>query len=399
MSFVHLHSHTNYSLLDGAGKIDEMIKETKRLGMNSLAITDHGNMFGTLEFYTQAKKNGVKPIIGCEAYIAPRERTLHKPVEGEAHSYHLVLLAKNQTGYKNLIKLTSYSYLQGFYYRPRIDRELLKEYSEGLIVLSACMKGEIPYKLRRGRKEAAVDAVEYYLNLFGDDFYLEIQDHGIEEEHEVYPKIQSLAKEMGVPVIATNDVHYLKQNDSLAHDILLCLQTGKDRDDPNRMRYNTDQLYLKSPEEMYKLFKENPDVVERTQEIADKVDLEIDLDQRYLPEFPIPESVKNLTPNEYLEKLARAGLEEKYKSHNKDMDKRLEYELGIIDKMGFAGYFLIVQDFINAAREKDIPVGLGRGSAAGSLVAYSLGITDVDPLKYDLLFERFLNPERISLPD
>lgn len=399
MSFVHLHSHTNYSLLDGAGKIDEMIKETKRLGMNSLAITDHGNMFGTLEFYTQAKKNNVKPIIGCEAYIAPRERTLHKPVEGEAHSYHLVLLAKNQTGYKNLIKLTSYSYLQGFYYRPRIDRELLKEYSEGLIVLSACMKGEISYKLRRGRKEAAVDAVEYYLNLFGDDFYLEIQDHGIEEEHEVYPKIQSLAKEMGVPVIATNDVHYLKQNDSLAHDILLCLQTGKDRDDPNRMRYNTDQLYLKSPEEMYKLFKENPDVVERTQEIADKVDLEIDLDQRYLPEFPIPESVKNLTPNEYLEKLARAGLEEKYKSHNKDMDERLEYELGIIDKMGFAGYFLIVQDFIKAAREKDIPVGLGRGSAAGSLVAYSLGITDVDPLKYDLLFERFLNPERISLPD
>jgi len=399
MSFVHLHSHTNYSLLDGAGKINEMIKETKQLGMDSLAITDHGNMFGTLEFYTQAKKNGIKPIIGCEAYIAPRERTLHKPVDGEAHSYHLVLLAKNQTGYKNLLKLTSYSYLQGFYYRPRIDRELLKEYSEGLIVLSACMKGEISYKLRRGRKEAAVDAVEYYLSLFGDDFYLEIQDHGIEEEHQVYPKIQSLAKEMGVPVIATNDVHYLKQNDSLAHDILLCLQTGKDRDDPNRMRYNTDQLYLKSPEEMYKLFKDNPEVVERTQEIADKVDLEIDLDQRYLPEFPIPESDKKLSPNEYLEKLARAGLEEKYKSQTKELDKRLEYELGIIEKMGFAGYFLIVQDFINAAREKDIPVGLGRGSAAGSIVAYSLGITDVDPIKYDLLFERFLNPERISLPD
>jgi DNA polymerase-3 subunit alpha len=399
MSFVHLHSHTNFSLLDGAGKINEMIKETKRLGMNSLAITDHGNMFGSLDFYTQAKKNGVKPIIGCEAYIAPRERTLHKPVEGESHSYHLVLLAKNQTGYKNLIKLTSYSYLQGFYYRPRIDRELLTEFSEGLIVLSACMKGEVSYKLRRGQREAAIDAVEYYLNLFGDDFYLEIQDHGIEEEHEVYPKIQSLAKEMGVPVIATNDVHYLKQNDSLAHDILLCLQTGKDRDDPNRMRYNTDQLYLKSPEEMYKLFKENPDVVERTQEIADKVDLKIDLDQRYLPEFPIPESDKNLTPNEYLEKLTRSGLGEKYKSHTKELDERLDYELKIIEKMGFAGYFLIVQDFINAAREKDIPVGLGRGSAAGSLVAYSLGITDVDPIKYDLLFERFLNPERISLPD
>jgi len=399
MSFVHLHSHTSYSLLDGAGKIHEMIKETKRLGMDSLAITDHGNMFGSLEFYTQAKKYGIKPIIGCEAYIAPRERTLHKAVDGEAHSYHLVLLAKNQIGYKNLIKLTSYSYLQGFYYRPRIDRELLTKYSEGLIVLSACMKGEIPYKLRRGQKEAAIDALEYYLNLFGDDFYLEIQDHGIEEEHQVYPQVQNLAKEMGVPLIATNDVHYLKQKDSLAHDILLCLQTGKDRDDPNRMRYNTDQLYLKSPEEMYQLFKDNPDAVERTQEIADKVDLEIDLDKTYLPEFPIPESDKNLTSNEYLEKLTRSGLGEKYKTHTKELDERLEYELKIIKKMGFAGYFLIVQDFINAAREKDIPVGLGRGSAAGSLVAYSLGITDVDPIKYDLLFERFLNPERISLPD
>jgi len=399
MSFVHLHSHTNYSLLDGAGKIHEMIKETKRLGMNSLAITDHGNMFGTLEFYTQAKKNDIKPIIGCEAYIAPRERTLHKAVEGEAHSYHLVLLAKNQTGYKNLIKLTSYSYLQGFYYRPRIDRELLKEYSEGLIVLSACMKGEISYKLRQGRKEAAVDAVEYYQSLFGDDFYLEIQDHGIEEEHHVYPKVQSLAKEMGVPVVATNDVHYLNKDDSLAHDILLCLQTGKDRDDPNRMRYNTDQLYLKSPEEMYKLFKDNPEVVERTQEIADKIDLEIDLNQRLLPEFPLPESDKNSSPDEYLEKLSREGLKEKYQSQSKELDDRLNYELNIIEKMGFAGYFLIVQDFINAAREKDIPVGLGRGSAAGSLVAYSLGITDVDPIKYDLLFERFLNPERISMPD
>lgn len=399
MSFVHLHSHTNYSLLDGAGKINEMIKETKRLGMNSLAITDHGNMFGTLEFYTQAKKNNIKPIIGCEAYIAPRGRSYHKPVDGESHSYHLVLLAKNQTGYKNLIKLTSYAYLQGFYYRPRIDRELLSEYSEGLIVLSACLKGEISHKLRLGKKEAAIDAVEFYLNLFGDDFYLEIQDHGIEEEHFVYPKIQSLAKEMGVSVVATNDVHYLKQKDSLAHDILLCLQTGKDRDDPNRMRYNTDQLYLKSPEEMYRLFKSNPDVVERTQEISDKVDLVIDLGQRYLPEYPIPESAKDLTPTEYLEKLTRTGFEKRYTSRNKELDKRLVYELKIIEKMGFAGYFLIVQDFINVARDKGIPVGLGRGSVAGSLVAYSLGITDVDPIKYDLLFERFLNPERISMPD
>lgn len=399
MSFVHLHSHTNYSLLDGAGKISNMIKETKRLGMESLAITDHGNMFGTLEFYTQAKKNGIKPIIGCEAYIAPHERTLHKAIEGESHSYHLVLLAKNETGYKNLIKLTSYAYLQGFYYRPRIDRELLKEYSEGLIVLTACLKGEISYKLRRGRKQAAIDTAEYYLELFGDDFYFEIQDHGIEEEHEVYPKIYDLAKEMGVPVVATNDVHYIKQKDSHAHDILLCLQTGKDRDDPNRMRYNTDQLYLKSPEEMYTLFKDQPEAVERTLEVADKINLEIDLNQRYLPEFPLPNSHKDQTPDQYLEELAQNGLKKKFKNIDEGIQKRLGYELSIIDKMGFAGYFLIVQDFINTAREKEIPVGLGRGSAAGSLVAYSLGITDVDPIKYDLLFERFLNPERVSMPD
>ncbi len=399
MSFVHLHSHTNYSLLDGAGKIHEMVKEAKRQGMDSLAITDHGNMFGSLEFYTQAKKNGIKPIIGCEAYIAPRERTLHKPVEGESHSYHLVLLAKNETGYKNLIKLSSYSYLQGFYYRPRIDRELLKEYSEGLIVLTACMKGEVAYKLRRGLKQSAIEAAEYYLDLFGDDFYFEIQDHGIAEESAVYPKLYDLAREMGVPVVATNDVHYLHQKDSHAHDILLCLQTGKDRDDPNRMRYNTDQLYLKSPEEMYQLFKKYPQVVERTQEVADKVNLEIDFNQRYLPEFPIPASEGKIAPDGYLEKLARSGMNKKYPNLNKEVEKRLDYELGVIENMGFAGYFLIVQDFINNAREKNIPVGLGRGSAAGSLVAYSLGITDVDPIKYDLLFERFLNPERVSLPD
>ncbi len=399
MSFVHLHSHTNYSLLDGAGKIHEMVKEAKRQGMDSLAITDHGNMFGSLEFYTQAKKNGIKPIIGCEAYIAPRERTLHKPVEGESHSYHLVLLAKNETGYKNLIKLSSYAYLQGFYYRPRIDKELLKEYSEGLIVLTACMKGEIAYKLRRGRKQSAIEAAEYYLDLFGDDFYFEIQNHGIAEESEVYPKVYDLAREMGVPVVATNDVHYLHQKDSHAHDILLCLQTGKDRDDPNRMRYNTDQLYLKSPEEMVQLFKEYPHVVERTQEVADKVNLEIDFNQQYLPEFPIPASEGKVAADEYLEKLARSGLEKKYPNLNKEIEKRLGYELEVIKNMGFAGYFLIVQDFIDNARQKNIPVGLGRGSAAGSLVAYALGITDVDPIKYDLLFERFLNPERVSLPD
>ncbi len=399
MSFVHLHTHTHYSLLDGAAKIKALVKETKRLGMDSLAITDHGNMYGTLEFYTTARKNDLKPIIGCEAYIAPGDRRVHRAVEGESHSYHLVLLAKNETGFRNLIKLTSYSFLQGFYYRPRIDRELLKEYSEGLVVLSACMKGEIANKLRQGRKQAAVDAVEFYLETFGDDFYIEIQDHGIPEEHHTYPMVFNLAKEMGVPVVATNDVHYLQKKDSEAHDILLCLQTGKDRDDPNRMRYNTQELYLKSPEEMQKLFKDYPDVVERTLEIAEKIELKIDFSKRYLPEFPIPPSEGDATADEYLEKLARYGLQHKYSQIDKKIIDRFEYELKIINKMGFAGYFLIVQDFIKAARDREIPVGLGRGSVAGSLVAYALGITDVDPLRYDLLFERFLNPERISMPD
>ena len=399
MSFVHLHNHTHYSLLDGACKIHEMILEAKRLGMNSLAITDHGNMYGVLEFYTEALKHDIKPIIGCEVYLAPRERTLQKQIDGEPNSYHLVLLARNETGFKNLIKLTSYAYLQGFYYRPRIDKDLLKQYSEGLIVLSACMKGEIASKLRRGKSEAAVSAVEFYQSLFGDDFYLEIQDHGMPEEQAAYKLVSDLAREMGVSLIATNDVHYLHKKDNLAHDILLCLQTGKDRDDPNRMRYKTDELYLKSPEEMYQRFKGQSKVLERTLEIAEKINLKLDFNRRHLPAFPIPAGEGNISPDEYLEKIARRGLEKRYPTVISDHIQRLEYELGVIRKMGFAGYFLIVQDFISAAREKNIPVGLGRGSAAGSLVAYSLAITDIDPLKYDLLFERFLNPERISLPD
>jgi len=399
MSFVHLHSHTSYSLLDGAGKVSKMIAEAKRLGMDSLAITDHGNMYGVLDFYSQAVKQGIKPIIGMEAYVAPQSRKLHKAVEGESYAYHLVLLAKNETGFKNLIKLSSSSFLEGFYYRPRIDKEILKEYSEGLIALSACMKGEIPFNLRRDRKKKAIDTAEYLLELFGNDFYLEVQDHGIPEEHIVYPMVNDLAKEMGIPVVATNDVHYLHKKDNQAHDILLCLQTGKDRDDPNRMRYNTQELYLKSPEEMYAIFKDNPDVVERTQEVADKIDLKIDFDNMYLPEFPIPESEGKIDADEYLEKLARQGLEKKFDKINPEAEKRLEFELNVIKNMKYAGYFLIVQDFIDAAIKKDIPVGLGRGSAAGSLVAYTLGITDVDPLKYDLLFERFLNPDRVSMPD
>jgi len=399
MSFVHLHSHTSYSLLDGAGKVSKMITEAKRLGMDSLAITDHGNMYGVLDFYSQAVQQGIKPIIGMEAYVSPQSRKIQKAIEGESHSYHLVLLAKNETGFKNLIKLSSSAFLEGFYYRPRIDKEILKQYSEGLVALSACMKGEIPFNLRRDRKAKAIETAEYLLELFGDDFYLEVQDHGIPEEHVVYPMVYDLAKEMGIPVVATNDVHYLHKKDNQAHDILLCLQTGKDRDDPNRMRYNTQELYLKSPEEMYAIFKDKPEVVERTQEVADKIDLKIDFDNMYLPEFPIPESEGKISADEYLEKLARQGLEKKFDKINPEAEKRLEFELNVIKNMNYAGYFLIVQDFIDAAIQKDIPVGLGRGSAAGSLVAYTLGITDVDPLKYDLLFERFLNPDRVSMPD
>ena len=399
MSFVHLHSHTHYSLLDGAAKIRQILNRTAELGMEALAITDHGNLFGALEFYTEAMNTGIKPIIGMEAYIAPRERTYRKQLDGEANSYHLVLLAKNETGFRNLIKLSSIAYLEGMYYKPRIDKKVLKQYSEGLIATSACMKGEISYKLRRGMREQAIKAAEEYLDIFGDDFYLEIQDHHIPEEAEIYPKIYQLAKEMGVGVVGTNDNHYLHKGDDEAHDILLCLQTGKNRDDPNRMRYQTTELYLKSPEEMYAILKDRPDAYERTQEINEKIDLHIDFSKQYLPKFPIPQSEGNIESGEYLKKLTYEGARKHYLNLDQSIVDRIEHELTVINKMGFAGYFLITQDFINAAKERDIPVGLGRGSAAGSIVAYSLGITDIDPLRYDLLFERFLNPDRITLPD
>jgi len=398
-SFIHLHNHTQYSLLDGASKIKEMVQKTAELGMNALAITDHGNLFGALEFYTEAKSAGIKPIIGFEAYIAPRERSYRKKIEGESHSYHLVLLAKNEIGFKNLIKLSSIAFLEGMYYKPRIDKEILRQYSEGIIASTACMKGEVPYKLRRGMREQAIKSAEEYLEIFGDDFYFEIQDHHIPEEAAVYPLMYDLAKEMGVPVIATNDNHYLNKGDHEAHDILLCLQTGKDRDDPNRMRYGTEELYLKSPDEMYQLFKDKPEVLENTLAVAEKINLEIDFNKRYLPEFPIPKTEGQIGADEYLKRLTYRGAEKHYPDMDEQVRQRIDYELSVIKQMGFAGYFLIVQDFINAARKRDIPVGLGRGSAAGSIVAYNLGITQVDPLKYDLLFERFLNPDRITMPD
>jgi DNA polymerase-3 subunit alpha len=376
-----------------------MVERAAELKMPSLAITDHGNMFGVLEFYKAAKKVGIKPILGMEAYIAPRERTLRAKVEGESHSYHLVLLAKNEIGFKNLIKLSSIAYLEGLYYKPRIDKEVLRKYSEGLIASSACLKGEIPYKLLRGQREQAIAAAEEYLDIFGEDFYFEIQEHHIRDEGQAYPLVYKLAGEMGVPVIATNDNHYVNKGDHEAHDILLCLQTGKDRDDPNRMRYGTDELYMRSADEMYELFKDKPEVLENTLAVDEKINLEIDFNQRYLPKFPIPESEGDVTADKYLEILTLRGAEKKYNKIDDKIKERIKYELSVIEKMGFAGYFLITQDFINGAVAMDIPVGLGRGSAAGSIVAYSLNITDVDPLKYDLLFERFLNPERVNMPD
>ncbi len=399
MSFVHLHSHTHYSLLDGAAKIEDMVLRAAELKMPGLAITDHGNLFGSVEFYKTCKKHNVKPIIGMEAYMAPAERGLRQKIEGEKDSYHLVILAKNATGFRNLIKLSSTAFLEGMYYKPRIDFEVLKKYSEGLIVTSACMSGQIAHKLRTDRKSEAIAHAEKYIELFGDDFYFEIQDHGIPDEQAVYPKVYDLAREMGVKVVATNDTHYLNHGDHRAHDVLICLQTGKDRDDPNRMKYGTEHLYMKSPDEMFSIFKDKSHVLENSMEIFEKIDLELDFDQRLLPKFPIPESEGVKSENEYLRKLTEEGARRHYPDMGKEVVERMNFELDVIEKMGFAGYFLIVQDFINAARKMDIPVGLGRGSAAGSLVAYNLGITDVDPLRYDLLFERFLNPERISMPD
>lgn len=399
-SFVHLHNHSHYSLLDGAMDIKRMMERAAELKFEALALTDHGNMFGVLDFYLTAKQYGIKPIIGMEAYIAPGSRTERKGggKGGKQAHYHLVLLAKNKTGYRNLMKLSSIAYLEGFYYKPRIDKEVLRQHSEGLIATSACMKGEIFQKLNNVSREAAIQAVEEYLDIFGDDFYLEIQNHHIPEEAG-YENIFKLAQDMGIPVIATNDNHYLLKGQHSSHDILLCIQSGKTVKDTNRMRYNTTELYLKSADEMYQLFKDRPEVLERTLEIAEKCNVEIETGQILLPKFPLPPEFQGKTLDDYLRHEAFEGIKKLYPEITPEIQERLEYELETIKKTGYAGYFLIVKDFIDFARSQDIPVGLGRGSAAGSLVAYALGITRVDPLRYDLLFERFLNPERVTMPD
>ena len=397
--FVHLHNHTQYSLLDGANKIGQIVDTAKRMNMPALAITDHGNLFGAIEFYKEAQKQGVKPIIGCEVYVAEHSRFDRSGVRGQNRTYHLVLLCRDMQGYRNLIQLVTSAYLEGFYRKPRIDFELLQKHSDGLIALSACLQGEVASNLYHERPDEAEARALRYAELFGPDrFFLEIQDHHLDDEDRVRPEIIRLARKTGLPLVCTNDCHYLKREHADAHDALLCLQTGKTLADEDRMRYPTSELYVKSPEEMKQLFRNAPpEVIENTVRIAEMCHLELEFGQFKLPKFPLPAEYD--APEAYLDTLAREGLAERFGQLTPEMETRLDYELGVIGKMGYAGYFLIVRDFIKFARDSDIPVGPGRGSAAGSLVSYCLGITNIDPLRYGLLFERFLNPERISMPD
>ncbi len=407
--FVHLHLHTEYSLLDGAISIDNLVKKAVDLKMPAVAVTDHGNLFSSLDFYLKAMKAGIKPIIGCEIYVAPGSRfdKSASAAQNEEASYHLILLARNKQGYKNLVKLVTSAYLEGFYYRPRIDKELLKRHSEGLIGLTACLGGEIPALLLQNRYEDAKKAALQYQIIFGkDNFYLELQDNGIPEQEQVNRELIRLSKDTDIPVVATNDCHYLNMEDHKSHDALLCIQTGKTLKDTNRLRFSSETFYMKTPEEMKKSFSHIPEAISNTVKIAERCNLEIELGKYHLPHFPVP---VGYTRESYMAELARKGLEERFKEIEAVRGKgsfdpevyrqRLESEIAMLDKMGFAGYFLIVWDFIRYAKEHGIPVGPGRGSAAGSLVAYSLRITDLDPLPYNLLFERFLNPERISMPD
>lgn len=394
-NFVHLHVHTEYSLLDGANRIDKIPGKMKELGMKAIAITDHGNMYGAINFYKALIKEGIKPIIGCELYIAKRKMEDKDPIKDKIR-YHLTVIAKNKEGYENLSKLVSLSNTKGMYYKPRIDKETLEKYSKGLIILSGCMQGEISQMLIMGNEEKAEDIAMWYKNIFNDDFYLEIQSNGLEEQNIVNNKIINLARKLDIKIVATNDSHYMDKEDAKIHEILLCMQTGKTINDEDRMVFNTDQLYIKSIEEMQNAFSKVPDALENTVEIANKCELVIEFGKTKLPNYEIDE---DMTHFEYLKKMCQKGLNERYKDITEEIQERLDYELGIIKNMGFTDYFLIVWDFIKYAKEKGIPVGPGRGSGAGSLAAYALKITDIDPLKYNLLFERFLNPERISMPD
>ena len=397
MAFTHLHVHTEYSLLDGSSKIGELVTQAKELGMDSLAITDHGVMYGVVDFYRAAKAAGIRPIIGCEIYVTTGSRFEKEGANSEDRYYHLVLLAENNTGYSNLIKLVSMGFVDGFYYKPRVDYELLERYHEGIIALSACLAGEIPKNLIRGMYEEACQVARRLEGIFGKgNFFLELQDHGIPEQRLVNPQLVRMSQELGIELVATNDIHYTYASDVEAHDILLCIQTGKKVSDTNRMRYEGGQFYCKSEEEMRSLFPYAPEAIENTHKIAERCEVEIEFGVTKLPKFDVPDGK---TAWDYLNELCLAGLEERYPNDDGTLKRRLKYELAVIRTMGYVDYFLIVWDFIHYAREHDIIVGPGRGSAAGSLVSYSLGITSIDPIRYNLLFERFLNPERVSMPD
>ena len=397
MSFAHLHVHTEYSLLDGSNKIKEYVARVKELGMNSAAITDHGVMFGCIDFYKAAKEAGIKPILGCEVYVAPGSRFDRETVKGEDRYYHLVLLAENDLGYSNLTKIVSKGYVDGFYYKPRVDMEILQQYHEGIIALSACLAGEVPRYLVRNFYEEGKKAALRYQEIFGKgNFFLEMQDHGIPEQRLVNQQLMRMSQETGIELVATNDVHYTYESDADSHDILLCIQTGKKVSDEDRMRYEGGQYYVKSEEEMRSLFPYALQALENTQKIADRCEVNIEFGVTKLPRFDVPEGY---TAWEYLNKLCREGLERLYDPVTEELKERLDYELNTIRTMGYVDYFLIVWDFIKFARDHEIMVGPGRGSAAGSLVSYTLGITQLDPMRYQLLFERFLNPERVTMPD
>ena len=398
MSFAHLHVHTEFSLLDGSNKIKECVSRVKELGMNSVAITDHGVMFGVIDFYRAAKAAGVKPILGCEVYVAPGSRFDKEAVgNNDDRYYHLVLLAENETGYYNLMKIVSRGFTEGYYYKPRVDMELLEQYHEGIIALSACLAGEVQKNILRGMYGEAKAAACRYKDIFGEgNFFLELQDHGMEEQKLVNQSLLRMSQETGIELVATNDIHYTYADDVKPHDILLCIQTGKKLADEDRMRYEGGQYYIKSEEEMRKLFPYAQEAIDNTQKIADRCNVEIVFGEKKLPKYDVPDG---FTSWEYLNKLCYEGLERRYPGDDPKIRERLEYELSVIKRMGYVDYFLIVWDFIKYARDHGISVGPGRGSAAGSIVSYCLGITSIDPLRYQLLFERFLNPERVSMPD